>query len=79
MQSRRKAKLYGPMRIGCPRRTDRENGRAWRFSSGGTVLAFAGEELVADKSPKKQAPVKKLTTKEKKAKKKAKLAAKQSP
>lgn len=34
---------------------------------------------MADKSPKKQAPVVKLTTKEKKAKKNAKVASKQGP
>ena len=34
---------------------------------------------MADKSPKKQAPVKKLSTKEKKAKKNAKIAAKNPP
>ena len=49
---------------------------AWRSSPGRTALVFAGKKPVANKSPKKQAPPKKLTTKEKKAKKNAKLAAK---
>ena len=58
-------------------RTDGRGGRAGRLSRRSAPSVFEGEDPMADKSPKKQAPPKKLTTKEKKAKKTAKNAAKQ--